>query len=133
MSVSKFELSLLYFNALSACCDANCTMDEDDTDMDSYIRHRLYTAMYDMTEFLIRRLDGRPPAALEHRLYRIPELYGNGYRVPCECFKLVHRDVRLYRDDLAIIGQVIDQWFSIKCAKFVEECLPGSYIHSYVS
>lgn len=133
MLATNFELSVLYFSAVGACGCANCAMDDDsDEDLDSYIRNRLYFALYNMTEFLIVRLGHKVPDALEYRLYRIPELYGSSFRVPPELVRLVRKDIKLYREDLALIGQIMDQWFAIKCAQFRCDCLPCAALHSYV-
>lgn len=131
-SEKEFELSILYFGAVSACCNATCTLEEDDEESLLYVRNRLYSALYDMTEFLIRRARRVPPASLEHRIYRVPELYGERYRVPYICRRLLDRKGYLYKNELDEIAQAMDLWFISRCKEFVSECLPGSVLHSYV-
>lgn len=131
-SERDFELSVLYFGAVSACCNAACTLEEDNEDDMLYARNKLYSALYDMTEFLIQRAGLVPPAALEHRIYRVSELYGTPYSVPYVCRRLTNRKEYLYKNELEEIAQAMDLWFMSRCKQFVSECLPGSVLHSYV-
>lgn len=130
-SETRFELSVLYYSALSACSSALVTLEDDETETE-YITHKLYSALYDMTDFLICRVGEVAPALLSQRVGRVREIYGDSYGVPVACKRLLHRDLCLSRYELESICCSLDWWFTTKCSVFREECDSGQHIHSFV-
>lgn len=128
---TQFELSVLYHNAVAACCNASVSFDEEQVDL-GYIKHKLYSALYDMTDFLISRMDVAVPSALDRRVAKVQELYGSRYKVPAQCEKLLERDKAMDQNTLEIVCCSMDLWFSTRCAEFGKECLSGAHIHSFV-
>lgn len=128
---ATFELSVLYYSALSACSSVVVVLDDEETE-DSYIIHKLYSALYDMTEFLICRVGEVAPASLGQRISRVKELYGDAFAVPSTCRRLLYRDAVLSRTDLEAIWCSVDWWFSAKCSDFSKECDSSQHIHSFV-
>lgn len=110
----KLNQQLTYVNSVAACWDANCSLDDPEVD-DVYIRHRLKQALYGMSEFLIVRCGVTPPQELRYRLYRVRDLYGSSF-VPYMCFRIAEEDT-CYRDELAVIAQAVDDWFSTSCRR----------------
>lgn len=123
------EMSLAYVDAVSACWDANCSLADSEVE-DSYIRNRLYFAMYNMTEFLLSLKKARLPEALEHRMHRVRDLYGKEF-IPYLCNRLVDREAVLYRNELAAIGQTMDDWFSTVCRRYSDAVVP-EFVHAFV-
>lgn len=125
----RMELSLAYTDALSSCWLANCSMDDPEVE-DEYIVNRLYTSVYNMCEFLISRLGYTSPASLENRLYMVNKLYGRTM-VPKECFRIVDRSAAIYRDELSVLGQMIDYWFGTVCCRY-SDIVSSDVLHEFV-
>ena len=125
----KVDMSLAYVDAVSACWDANCSLADPEVD-DSYIRNRLYSAMYNMTEFLLTLQGAKLPDALIHRMHRVRDLYGKEF-IPYACNKLTDRDTVLYRDELASLGQTMDDWFSTAGRRYSTAVVP-EFVHAFV-
>lgn len=124
------DLSFSYLDAMASLCQVTHSVDDPEVD-DSYLRNRLYSALYDLSYFLIVRLKCKPPDSLKNRLHCVQELYGVDY-VPCEFTKLLDMEQTVYRDELGQLGQLIESWAVRQYNKYGEIIQAQSVGHSFV-
>lgn len=124
------DLSFSYLDAVASLCQVTCSVDDPEVD-DSYLRNRLYSALYDLSYFLIARLKHKPPDSLKNRLHRVRELYGVDY-IPYEFTKLLNTEQTVYRDELGRLGQLMESWAVRQYNKYGEIIQAQSVDHSFV-
>lgn len=102
------DVLIIYHSAASAITDAICSMDDPESS-DGYIRNRLYSAVYDIAEVVLRVNGARVPAAMVERAVsvRMPSVNGS---IPSICDKLMDKSSEVSREELAHIAQAMDCW-----------------------
>lgn len=107
--LSKLEVTELFYNISARISYAMCSMYDPEVN-DEFIYNMLYSALYEITELLLRQKGRTPPRELRYRLYQVRDLYGSSY-VPTKCFIFAQPGVHIYRDEMAEVGQILERWW----------------------